>query len=103
MDNICRITTHKEDFNIRPDLLYLFINPLAMLFWHYYIKYNRDREGPHGLPPLTPGSCSPDQGRGRLRPALLDWASSRPPLTMDALALLLTFGSDNTWYEDFLL
>jgi len=55
------------------------------------------------VPHLISGSCSPDQVRGRLCPALLDWASSRPHLTMDALALLLTFGSDNTWYEDFLL
>jgi len=41
------------------------------------------------------------------RPALLDWTSSRPHLTMTPLPFLLasgellTFGSVNTWYEDF--
>src|SRR4029453_12112250 len=35
------------------------------------------------------------------RPARLDWASSRPHLTVDALALLLAFGSAITWHEDF--
>jgi hypothetical protein len=34
------------------------------------------------------------------RPARLDWASSRPHLAADALALLLAFGSANTWRED---
>ena len=34
------------------------------------------------------------------RPARLDWASSRLHLTVDALALLLAFGSANTWHED---
>src|SRR5919198_2945338 len=34
------------------------------------------------------------------RPARLDWASSRPHLTVDALALFLAFGSANTWRED---
>ena len=34
------------------------------------------------------------------RPARLDWASSRPHLTVDALALLLAFGSAHTWHED---
>ena len=34
------------------------------------------------------------------RPARVDWASSRPHLTVDALALLLAFGSAHTWHED---
>jgi hypothetical protein len=34
------------------------------------------------------------------RPARLDWASSRPHLAVGALALLLAFGSANTWRED---
>jgi hypothetical protein len=34
------------------------------------------------------------------RPAPVDGASSRPHLTVDALALLLAFGSANTWHED---
>jgi hypothetical protein len=35
------------------------------------------------------------------RPARVDWASSRPHLAVDALALLLAFGSAITWHEDF--
>ena len=35
------------------------------------------------------------------RPARLDWASSRPHLAVDALALLLAFGSSYTWLGDF--
>src|SRR3972149_11611195 len=43
------------------------------------------------------------------RPALLDWTSSKPHLTLTPLSFFLrlgsgqalTFGSDNTWYEDF--
>src|SRR3990172_1844623 len=61
------------------------------------------------VPHLISGSCSPDQVRGRLCPALLGWTSSRPHLTMTPLPFFLrlgsgqalTFGSDNTWYEDF--
>jgi hypothetical protein len=34
------------------------------------------------------------------RPARVDGASSRPHLTVDALALFLAFGSANTWRED---
>jgi hypothetical protein len=34
------------------------------------------------------------------RPARVDWASSRPHLAVDALALLLAYGSANTWRED---
>ena len=34
------------------------------------------------------------------RPASLDWASSRPHLAVDALALLLAFGCANTWHGD---
>ena len=35
------------------------------------------------------------------RLARVDWAVSRPPLAVDALALLLAFGSAMTWHEDF--
>src|SRR3990167_251209 len=84
MDNICRITTHKEDFNIRPDLLYLFINPLAMLFWHYYIKYNARTHPPKsasflvGCSDLLSAVVTPPCHSLFSSPGLLLWLSVSP-------------------------
>jgi hypothetical protein len=66
-----------------------------------------------GFLQYTPGGWGTSRSRARSsrvhhtsypvpvrRPARVDWASSRPHLTVDALALLLAFGSANTWHED---
>jgi hypothetical protein len=66
--------------------------------------------GLHGHVPARPERTTPliPAFNGIRRPALLDWASSGPHLTMTPpdsrdlrLALLLAFGSANTWREDF--
>jgi hypothetical protein len=52
----------------------------------------------HG--PARPGWSHTSSPVPVRRPARVDWASSRPHLAVDALALLLAFGSANTWRED---
>jgi hypothetical protein len=53
-----------------------------------------------GVPHLRSGSCTPDQVRGRLA-SIFGLGFLQTPPHSDALALLLTFGSANTWCEDF--
>jgi len=38
INDICRIPAHKERFDIRPYLLYLFISLSAVPVRHYYVK-----------------------------------------------------------------
>ena len=76
-----------------------------------FIKHTQITDGGlRGHVPTRPGCTTPHiqflfpgSSPGQALPRTFGLGFLQTPPHDDALALLLTFGSDNTWYEDFLL